>query len=135
GHLNRKHLREIIFHDDTKRHWLENLLHPLIFNDMKKHIDSSHSPYCIAVIPLLCEVEVPITIDKIIVVDADKDLQIDRLMARDNIGYAKALLMLQTQVPSEIRLARADYVIVNDGSEDHLKKQVLATHKEIIHLC
>src|SRR4051794_17293120 len=53
GSLHRKKLREIIFANVEQRQWLENLLHPLILDEMHLRRKLAQSPYCLLVIPLL----------------------------------------------------------------------------------
>src|SRR5262245_30067916 len=57
GTLDRSKLRHIIFSDPKQRLWLEHLLHPQIRSKMQHQIANMTTPYCIAVIPLLLEVE------------------------------------------------------------------------------
>ena len=55
GQLNRKLLRNIIFSNFAERKWLEDLLHPLIRQQIQKQITLSKTPYCIIEIPLLID--------------------------------------------------------------------------------
>jgi dephospho-CoA kinase len=76
GKLDRSQLRDIIFEDPKQRLWLENLTHPLIRDEMSRQIKNITAPYCIAVIPLLLEVEFYSFINRILVVDASEQKQI-----------------------------------------------------------
>lgn len=129
GALNRAELRKIIFADEKKRRWLEELLHPLIRAEMQKIISQVQSPYCITVIPLLFETARNPLINRVLVVDAPEILQIERTMIRDHSSREAVAAILKTQVSREKRLSLADDVIVNAGSEQELIPQVDALHK------
>ena len=129
GSLDRKKLREIIFHDTKERHWLEHLLHPLISDVMEKQIKKFKKPYCIAVIPLLLEVKPLRFIDRILVIDTPEPLQIERTMKRDHLEKSFIVTMMKTQVSRATRLAKADDTIKNEGTIADLVPQVEKLHQ------
>jgi dephospho-CoA kinase len=130
GKLDRAKLRQIIFNDPQQRLWLENLLHPLILAEMEQQIEKLTAPYCIAVIPLLLEVEFLSFINRILVVDAPETEQIKRVMQRDNTTQSEVEAILKNQANREIRLAKAQDVITNDGKMEDLILQVDALDKK-----
>ena len=132
--LNRPKLRQIIFTDTNQRIWLENLLHPLIRKKMEQQIKNMSEPYCIAVIPLLFEVEFYFFINRTLVVDAPEKIQIDRIMARDNISKPQIKAILKAQANREQRLARAQDIIINDKDPEDLVPQVKLLHKKYLSL-
>lgn len=127
--LNRSALRKIIFADDKNRRWLENLLHPLIRQEMERLISSATSPYCIAVIPLLLETKPNPLIDRILVVDASEEQQIARAYNRDNVSRDDIAAIIKTQVSREHRIKAAHDVITNTGSLEELAHQVEKLHQ------
>jgi len=129
GSLDRTKLRRIIFMDSKQRLWLENLLHPLIRNEMKEQINIISAPYCIAVIPLLLEVEFYSFINRILAVDAPKSAQIERVMARDKMSKPDIEAILKAQASRKNRNAKAHDVIINDGILDNLIPQVDQLHE------
>lgn len=129
GSLNRAQLRDIIFADPKQRLWLESLLHPWIRKEMEQRINLLAVPYCIAVVPLLFEVEFYSLINRILVVDAPETLQIERVTTRDNITPIKVQAIIDTQANRKDRVARAHDVIVNDGKLEDLYPQVEKLHK------
>lgn len=129
GSLDRGKLREIIFANAKQRLWLENLLHPLIRHNLEQQIKKLTAPYCIAVIPLLFEVEFYSLVNRILVIDAPESLQIKRVMARDHIPQSRIQAILDTQASREDRVARAHDVIVNDGDLANLVVQVDKLHE------
>lgn len=126
--LNRAYLREQIFQDPEKKHWLEQYLHPLVRSRMVDETSKAKPPYCIAAIPLLIESTGINYIDRVLVIDTHKELQIERTIARDGISLDSVESIIAQQASSEDRFAVADEIIHNNGSIDDLKKQVDALH-------
>ncbi len=128
GTLDRKKLRSIVFADNDARNDLEKILHPRIREMMHGRAIDANSAYVIAAIPLLTEVGARKTypwIDRILVVDVPRAVQIDRLCQRDGIDLAAAEKMLAAQAGRQQRLAIADDVLINDASIDHLQQIVM----------
>jgi len=134
GSLNRTHLRSIIFSDNKQRVWLEQLLHPLIREQMQAQLKQVTSPYCIAVIPLLLEVEFYSFINRILVIDAPPSEQVKRVMTRDNAAQSDVEAILKSQATREQRRAKAHDVINNDCNIEQLKQQVNRLHQEYLKL-
>lgn len=134
GTLDRTKLRNIIFEDPNERRWLEELLHPLIRSEMNKRIKKITAPYCIAVIPLLLEVEFYSFINRILVVDAPENLQVDRVTARDKSQKAHVEAILKAQANRLDRLARAQDLIINDGNLEDLIPQVEKLHEKYLEM-
>jgi len=134
GTLDRRQLRTLIFNDTAARRWLESLLHPLIEDEIKNKIKSLSANYCIAVIPLLLEVGPYPFIDRILVIDTDPDLQIERVMKRDHLPACDVQAMLNSQINFSERLTRADDIIINRGNLDKLVEQVNLLHEKYIKL-
>lgn len=126
--LNRAKLREIVFADEKKRLWLENLLHPLIREKIYSQVQAAKSPYCIAVIPLLLETKSYDYINRILVVDTTEEEQLKRTAIRDKITLEQIKAILKTQINREKRLASADDVIMNTGDLSELEQQVDKLH-------
>ncbi|MFT5503406.1 MAG: dephospho-CoA kinase [Gammaproteobacteria bacterium] len=124
--LDRKKLREIIFSDPLQKQWLEELLHPLIYQETQNKIQSSHTgSYAIVVVPLLIEAGYKNLVDRILVVNCSRPIQIERLMKRDNIDRNLALQMISQQLSNSQRLEYADDVLDNQSNLSNLQQQVL----------
>ena len=132
GELNRRALRDIIFANKSERLWLEALLHPKIKlqiqDDLGQLVGEEH-PYVIVVIPLLVESGPYTFLHRILVIDCEKQQQVQRLMTRDNISESDAKAMLRSQVTQQQRLDVADDVIKNDAGIDYLAEQVARLHR------
>jgi dephospho-CoA kinase len=134
NHLDRKKLRAIIFSNAKEKQWLERLLHPIIQNAIEAEIKKITSAYCIAVIPLLIEAETYSFIDRILVVDSNKKLQIQRVSLRDHMPAEMIESILNSQVPREHRLTKAHDVIINNGKIEDLYPQVEKLHQKYLGL-
>jgi dephospho-CoA kinase len=127
--LDRAKLRKLIFEDDHKRIWLEQLLHPMIRDELEQQIKAANSPYCIVMIPLLIESSPNPLINRILVVDAKKEAQLERAATRDNQTGSEIYSILSKQATRAQRLKAADDVISNMGTLEDLQGQVDAMHK------
>ena len=124
GDINRKALAEIVFSDPDSKRDLEDIIHPRVQKLFAQAvIDNEPAGNLIYEIPLLVETDAANKFDFVVTVEADEELRIERLLARGMfISDIKA--RLANQVPSQARIDIADAVIVNDGDEDHLLRQV-----------
>ena len=129
GALDRAAMRRLVFADDQARQRLEAIVHPRVRAMLQDECTAADSIYAIAAIPLLAEGggrDAYPWLDRILVVDVPRQMQVGRLLARDGIDITLAERMLQAQASREQRLAIADDVIVNDGPLDDLDAQVAA---------
>lgn len=124
GDINRKALAEIVFSDPAAKRDLEAIVHPRVQKLFAQAvIDNEPAGKLIYEIPLLVETDAANKFDFVVTVEADEELRIERLLARGMfISDIKA--RLANQAPSQARIDIADAVIVNDGDEDHLLRQV-----------
>lgn len=132
GELDRAALREIIFADPKQRLWLEKLLHPLIRQDIANEIMTTNSPYCVIEIPLLNDPKNYPYLNRILLVLAERELQIERVMRRDNSTRKQALQILATQIEDLNRREIADDIVINDGSLNALEKKIENLHYQYL---
>jgi dephospho-CoA kinase len=128
GELDRRRMREHVFADAAARRALEAITHPLIRARLLEWRDAQRAPYCILDVPILVESGLDALVDRILVVDAPVELQVQRLVARDGIGHDLALRMLAAQAGRDQRLARADDVILNAGPPERVREAVARLH-------
>lgn len=128
GTLDRKKLREYIFHNPEERHWLEALLHPLVIKNMQQQLRNIKAPYCILVIPLLLETKAITLVDRVLVIDCPASIQIQRTGKRDRVSPQQIKAIIQTQISRQKRLAQADDILKNTGSLTTLKQQIKNLH-------
>ncbi|SFV70872.1 Dephospho-CoA kinase [hydrothermal vent metagenome] len=130
--VNRKALGAIIFDDKDKRKVLEDLLHPLIYEEIvikSKALDKKKSCYFVD-IPLFFENK-RYAIKKVLVVSISKDLQLERLMQRDNSSKEEAQKRINSQLPLSQKVQSADYVIENTATLRDLEEKCIMMKAEI----
>ena len=122
--IDRLQLRQIIFNNPQERLWLNNLLHPLIQENMLAQAKASQSIYTLFIVPLLLESKWSNLVDRVLVIDIPEEIQRIRTMQRDNSSEDSFNKIKSTQLSREERLDAADDVINNHGTILELKKQV-----------
>jgi dephospho-CoA kinase len=132
GELNRAKLRQIIFNDDSKKAWLNELLHPIIRKQMLAQLKEAKGKYILLEAPLLFENKLEGYCDYVIVVDISEPLQIKRATARDNNSCETIKAIIASQIDRFQRLEKADFVIDNDNiSLQKLESSVIALDKQL----
>lgn len=134
GNLDRRALRSMVFADENARLGLEAILHPRIGAETRRQADAAEGPYQIIVVPLLVGSPLAKFVDRILVVDCDEEVQLQRLLARDNETVEQARRILSAQASREARLAIADDVISNNRGLDETRRQVRELDKTFRHL-
>ncbi|HEK1767269.1 TPA: dephospho-CoA kinase [Pseudomonas putida] len=128
GTLDRSALRQQIFADPAQRRWLEQLLHPLIGQEIFSYLAKAESPYAVYVSPLLIESGQYQKTQRILVIDVPQALQITRTLQRDNTSEEQVQAILKAQLAREERLRHADDVVVNDRDLPWLHEQIDELH-------
>ncbi|HTM59148.1 MAG TPA: dephospho-CoA kinase [Burkholderiales bacterium] len=127
GAMDRDAMRKHVFSDPAAKQALEELLHPMIRAEADRRIAGSTGPYVIYVVPLLIESGGQRDrVQRILVVDAPEDLQVERVRTRSGLSDKEIRSIIAQQAARQARLAVADDVIENSGSLDALRKQVAA---------
>jgi dephospho-CoA kinase len=124
GALDRRRMRASVFADPAQRRRLEEILHPLILDEMTRRSAQAGGLYQILVIPLLAESGSREYVDRVLVVDCPVEIQVARLLARDAENERQAHAMIAAQAPRGQRHALADDVITNEGDLGALEAQV-----------
>jgi dephospho-CoA kinase len=133
GELDRPALRELIFNDPAARRDLDAILHPLIRAHMEQQAAAAAGPYLIMAIPLLVEGgSSRERLDRILVVDVDEAVQLQRVQARDGISIAQARAILGSQASRAARLEAADDVLQNGGTVAELRQAVDRLHERYL---
>jgi dephospho-CoA kinase len=135
GLLNRAQLRHVIFASDTKKQWLNTLLHPLIREAMLIKLEAATSDYVILEAPLLLENGLTKYTDYTLVVDVSESVQIERAMQRDGNSKAQIQAIIDAQISRTLRLQQADYIIDNTSTDlVAMKQQVKMLHLQFLSL-
>ncbi|PTU73973.1 dephospho-CoA kinase [Pseudomonas mangrovi] len=128
GTLDRSTLRQRVFQDPAQRRWLEELLHPLIRQEIQNHLSRATSPYAILVSPLLIESGQYRSMQRVLLIDVPLELQLQRSMRRDQASEEQIRAILKVQTSREERLRHADDVLLNDRDPDWLRSEVKRLH-------
>ena len=128
GQLNRQKLRTLIFSSDSKKKQLNDLLHPLIYQEINNKMTAIQklleNSLTIVAIPLLFETQSKHEFDRILVIDSPIELQIERSIKRDHCSTELIKKMIHSQVDRQTRLNHADDIIDNSGTREELQEQV-----------
>ena len=137
GSLNRAALRQKVFTDGEARKKLEAILHPAIYNKAIERLqENASAPYQILAIPLLFESDRYLNIiNRSLVIDSDKKLQVARASKRDGLLETDIQKIIDVQMPREKRNALADDIILNDGLIEELKDKIKQIHEKYINTC
>lgn len=135
GQLNRALLRKNIFSSEGDKLWLNNLLHPLIREQLVSQTKAASSPYCLLVVPLLIENNLTALVNRVLVVDVKESTQIARTTMRDNNSTKQVQAIMNSQVSRAVRQSHADDLLNNDNcSLAKLKTLVAQLHQTYL-LC
>lgn len=125
GTINRKELGNIIFKEETKRELLNSIIHPNVFKlidiALKKHVSSE---FVFVDMPLLFEVHYESKCDAVVCVYTSKNIQLQRLINRDDITETDAKYRINAQIDIEIKKKKSDYVIDNNEGFTELYSNV-----------
>lgn len=129
GELNRRWLRNHIMNHPVDKLWLENLLHPLIRQNIELSIGACHGPYCVIEIPLLNDRKTYPYLNRVLLITSEHSQQINRLMKRDNCSESEAVTLLAHQKTNNNHAALADDIVVNTGSVEAFNKALYQLHQ------
>lgn len=114
--IDRKKLASYVFSNKDALKLLNETTHPFILKEINREINLIKDDIIFIDIPLLYEAKLEYMVDKVICVYLEEELQIGRLMARDNISREYALVKIHNQMDLKIKKDKADYVIDSKGS-------------------
>lgn len=130
--IDRKQLGSIIFNNKEKKELLQSIVFPHILNEINNQIKIYKSEEILFLdAPLLIEYNLLYLVDKVIVVNIDRDIQIERLMKRDNIDYDYAVSKINSQLSLEEKIKHADFIVDNNLSIDNTINQIKNILKQL----
>src|SRR5205823_9098030 len=127
GSLDRAALRQIVFADQNELDALNRIVHPGVTRLRDREIAIAKErgdQIVVCVIPLLFERNLVEEFDAIVLVDSPRPLRLERLVNTRSLEETEAMNMIASQMPAELKRARADYVIENTGSLGDLERDV-----------
>lgn len=115
GEIDRAKLSNIVFNDKNALKKLNDTLHPLIFQEIDRQLDSYKDEKILFLdAPLLFEAKLDKKCDEIILVVCDEEVQISRIQKRDNKDYDSAKKIIDSQIAKEFKIEKSDYIIDNN---------------------
>ncbi|NCO76033.1 MAG: dephospho-CoA kinase [Cyanobacteria bacterium] len=124
GNLNRAKLGKIIFNSPQEKMWLENQIHPFVFDDLQSQIKLLSNSIIVLSIPLLFEAKMTNLVDEIWVVNCDFFTQLSRLKSRNKLAENEAISRINSQIPLTEKVKLADVVIDNNKKLADLYTQI-----------
>lgn len=127
GHIDRAALRRIVFSDQEQLEELNQIVHPEVERLRQRLVEQARKRadrIVVCDIPLLFERHMTDRFDRIILVDAQRPLRLERLVKDRGLQETEAMEMIAAQMPAELKRARADFVIDNDGTLTQLERKV-----------
>jgi dephospho-CoA kinase len=139
GTLDRPALGHIVFGDSAERHWLEQLVHPLVRQRFEQELTTlaaqpvgASPPAVVLMIPLLFEAGLQGLCSEVWLVDCDEHQQLARLMARNGLTQAEAQKRINAQWPLGRKRLLADRTISNRGNPEELARVVAGAVAEAV---
>ena len=129
GQLNRPWLRQRVFEKPEDRAWLEQQTHPRIRALTLSRLEQARSSYVVLASPLLFESGQNQLVDRILVIDIPEDMQVLRASQRDNNDAEQIRKIIQSQIPRQERINKADDIADNSGGLTELYEQLDDYHQ------
>ncbi len=137
GEIDRPALGKIVFGDKDQRLWLNRLIHPEVYRQMRQHGKSLRQQYpdrlILYDIPLLFETGPYTDMEGVILVYIPENIQLERLMKRDDISRQDALMRVKAQMPIEEKRKKAGWIIDNSGTFQETEQQVATLYARLTH--
>jgi len=134
GKLSRKTLAGIVFSDKSALADLNSIAHKFVIEETEREIaqlyQRNEQCLCIDAIALF-ESKLSSICDVTIAVIAPRDVRAERIMARDNLDRDSALARIDAQQSDDFYKEKCDYVIINDGDSDAVRKEALNVFNHI----
>ncbi|TES94055.1 MAG: dephospho-CoA kinase [Candidatus Cloacimonadota bacterium] len=130
GKIDRKKLGNIVFSDRRKLEKLNAIVHPLLLQKLKEEIEKRKDNIIVVNAALIFEWGIEKWFDKIILVTAEKENRIDRLL-KNNLSRKGAIQRINSQMDEREKVKKSDIIIKNNGTLKGLKKKTLNVIQEI----
>ena len=134
--IDRKKLGALVFDNEQRRKVLEGIVHPAVLEEAQRQRDrigkEDEQAIVLSDIPLLLEVGMQECFDLILLVYAPPEVQIRRVMKRNNLSREEALSRLKSQMPIDEKPKFADLIIRNDGTMRELEKRADEVWQELL---
>jgi len=129
GNLSRQNARRIIFSSKKNIKRVNSIVHPFVFREMDKIYAGIKDRVVFFESAIMFESGSYKRMNYVILVYANKEIRIKRIIQRDNIKRAAILKLMKLQLDEREKLKRADFVIRNNSGTADLKKEIIAFNK------
>ena len=127
GFYNKKYVSEIVFNNDETRLQLNALIHPAVKIDFENWVENQNSEFVFKETALLFELKLNESCYKSVLVTADDNIRIKRVMDRDGKTYREVEAVMTKQMPEKDKVKKADFVIYNNSNIEDLKTETEKT--------
>ena len=134
GNLSRQNARRIIFSSKKNIKRVNSIVHPFVFREMDKIYSAIKDRIVFFEAAIMFESGSYKRMNYVILVYANKEIRIKRIIQRDNIKRVAILKLMKLQLDEREKLKRADFVIRNNSGTADLKKEIIAFNKILIAL-
>ena len=126
GTMDRVRIGHLVFRDKRARQDLEGIVHPAVIKAIEEFFDKlpKRTPFAVADIPLLYETGRQAQFDSVIVVACPREMQLERVLARDRLTKEDAERRLAAQLPIDEKVKKANHVIRTDAGFDSTDEQI-----------
>ena len=131
GTLDRRALGALVFADDAARSALDGIMQPMLREMIVERIEQArqqNASVCVLDMPLLYEKNLDELCDRVWCAYIPREIQMERLMARDGFTREEAEARLRSQLPAEEKAARADVIIDTSGSIQYTKEKIISLY-------
>lgn len=132
GNISREKLGKIVFSDVKLKQKLEAILHPQIRAKIQEYFSiHSNEKFVFVSIPLLFEAKMEDLFDRVLFVYTNDNIRLQRLISRNNYSEEYAIKRMNSQIPQDEKVPKADWVIYNNSTIKDLKKNVINVIEQI----
>ena len=132
GAYNRKYVAAKVFENEELLLQLNALIHPAVRTDFENWVRLQTTAFVFKETALLFELELDKSCYKTLLVTADDNFRIKRVMDRDGKTYREVEAIMNRQMPEKEKIRRADFVILNNGSPEDLEEETKKILSEIV---
>lgn len=134
GFYDRKYVAETVFENEKLLLKLNSLIHPAVKIDFEKWVSQQTSPFVFKETALLFELKLNKSCYKSLLVTADDNCRLKRVMDRDNKTYREVETIMLRQMPEKDKVKLADYIIFNNDGLEELEQETKKILAEIVSL-
>lgn len=132
GTLDRRVLGKMIFSDERARRDLNAIVHPLVHTAMEGALSAATAPVVVVDVPLLYESGMEGMADEVWVVHVPRETQIERVMARDALPREEAVARVDSQMPTEEKMRRADACVDTSGPPEETRARLFSLYQKAL---